>query len=141
MKYVVDASVTVRWELNDSDSDKARRLRVAYAHRIHELFAPETIVWETANSLLKAERQKNIPPGEAEFLYYDFLRTQPILTSAGPFVARAMRIALRAHAGLYDVFYVLLAQREQCELVTADQRLINNLQPAFPFIRPLSSMP
>ena len=77
MKYVVDASVAVRWELNDTDSDKARRLRVAYDSRIHELFAPETIVWETANSLLKAERQKNIPPGEAEFLYYDFLRSQP----------------------------------------------------------------
>ena len=37
--------------------------------------------------------------------------------------------------------YVALAERESCELVTADTRLINNLQPHFPFIMALSSMP
>jgi hypothetical protein len=88
MKYVVDASVAVRWELNDTDSDKARRLRVAYENRIHDLLAPETIIWETANSLLKAERQKQIRAGDAELHYFDFLGTQPALCSAGPFVGR-----------------------------------------------------
>jgi predicted nucleic acid-binding protein len=82
MKYVVDASVAVRWEIVTPDSPKALRLRADYQNRIHELFAPETIVWETANSLLKAERRKNIPAGDAELLYHDFLRSQPILCSA-----------------------------------------------------------
>lgn len=104
MKYVVDASVAVLWELNDADDDKARRLRVDYQNRIHELFSPETIIWETANSLLKAERQKIIKPGHAELYYFDFLRTQPALCSAGPFVGRAIKIALQTRAGLYDVF-------------------------------------
>jgi predicted nucleic acid-binding protein len=141
MKYVVDASVGVRWELQANDSDKARRLRADYANRIHELLAPETIIWETANSLIKAERQKNVPTGDAQRLYYDFLTTQPALCSPRPYVARGLKIALQTRAGLYDVFYALLAQEEQCELVTADLRMINNLQPTFPFIRPLSSMP
>lgn len=96
---------------------------------------------ETANSLIKAERQKNVPTGEAERLYFDFLTTQPVLCSPRPFVARGLKVALQTRAGLYDVFYVLLAQQEQCELVTADQRMINNLKHIFPFIHPLSSMP
>ncbi len=141
MKYVVDASVAVLWELKDTDFERARRLRAAYENRIHELIAPETIIWETANALLKAERQKNIPAGDAELFYHDFLRTQPVLYPTRQFVARGLKIALQTRAGLYDVFYALLAQQEQCELVTADQRMINNPQAMFPFIRPLSSMP
>lgn len=34
-----------------------------------------------------------------------------------------------------------LAEREQCPLVTADDKLIKNLQPSFPFIVALASLP
>jgi hypothetical protein len=37
--------------------------------------------------------------------------------------------------------YVALAEREGCELVTADQKSINNLAPHFPFIVPLAPLP
>lgn len=37
--------------------------------------------------------------------------------------------------------YVALAEREGCELVTDDQKLIANLKPQFPFIVPLTSLP
>ena len=37
-------------------------------------------------------------------------------------------------ASVYDCLYVALAEREQCDLVTADQRLINNLQSKFPLL-------
>ena len=36
--------------------------------------------------------------------------------------------------------YVALAERENCELVTADTRLYN-LQPYFPFVTSLASLP
>ena len=37
--------------------------------------------------------------------------------------------------------YVALAERESCELVTSDAKLINNLQLAFLFITSLSALP
>jgi predicted nucleic acid-binding protein len=37
--------------------------------------------------------------------------------------------------------YVALAERERCELVTADDKLVRNLQPTFPFVRPLAALP
>jgi len=43
--------------------------------------------------------------------------------------------------GFYDCLYVALAEREGCELVTADDKLLKNLRPTFPFILALSSMP
>jgi hypothetical protein len=33
------------------------------------------------------------------------------------------------------------AEREHCELVTADDKLVKNLQTSFPFIKSLSSLP
>jgi len=43
--------------------------------------------------------------------------------------------------GVYDCLYVALAEREGCELITADDKLVKNLQPHFPFIVPLASLP
>jgi predicted nucleic acid-binding protein len=43
--------------------------------------------------------------------------------------------------GVYDCVYVVLADREKCEFITADNTLIKNLGPVFSFIVPLSSMP
>jgi predicted nucleic acid-binding protein len=141
MTYVIDASVSVLWEIAYQLSPRADQLRHEFRNGIHELLAPETIIWETANALIKAERQKIILPGEARPLFLDFLSTQPVLYGTASLIHRAMDIALQTRAGLYDCFYVVLAEREKCELISADQRLVNNLQPQFPFIKPLSSMP
>jgi len=37
--------------------------------------------------------------------------------------------------------YVALAERENCELLTADDKLVRKLQSQFPFIVALSSLP
>jgi predicted nucleic acid-binding protein len=54
-----------------------------------------------------------------------------------------MKYVLDASAALcwVDCLYVALAEREACELVTDDQKLIANLTPHFPFILPLASLP
>jgi predicted nucleic acid-binding protein len=43
--------------------------------------------------------------------------------------------------GIYDCLYVALAERETCELITADDKLVKNLQPLFPFIVALAALP
>lgn len=58
-----------------------------------------------------------------------------------PLLARAVDISSQTHGGLYDCLYVALAEREGCELVTDDQKLIANLKPQFTFIVPLASLP
>ncbi len=58
-----------------------------------------------------------------------------------PLMPRAYAISSAARIGVYDCLYVALAEREGCELVTADMRLVNGLGPQFPFIVPLSWLP
>jgi hypothetical protein len=50
-------------------------------------------------------------------------------------------IASQARIGLHDCLYVALAEREGCQLVTADDRLVRTLQPTFPFIKAFTSVP
>jgi predicted nucleic acid-binding protein len=45
---------------------------------------------------------------------------------------KAFAIASAARIGVHDCLYVALAEREGCELLTADARLIRTLQPTFP---------
>ncbi len=54
---------------------------------------------------------------------------------------RARGIATQARIDVYHRLSVALAKREGCELVTADARLINSLQPTYPFIVALASVP
>ena len=58
-----------------------------------------------------------------------------------PLLKRALDIASPARIGVYDCLYVALAEREGCELLTADDRLVRTLQPTFAFITSLAALP
>ena len=47
----------------------------------------------------------------------------------------------QARIGVYDCLHVALAEREGCELLTADVRLVRAPRPMYPSIVPLSSLP
>jgi len=142
MKYVLDASVAVKWVLPESDSAKAIALRDDYLRAIHELLSPDTFTAEVAHALLKAERRRLIPFGEALVGLAGILRMSPRLHPILPdLLPRAAVIASQARIGVYDCLYVALAEREGCQLVTSDDRLLGVLGKEFPFILELSSVP
>jgi hypothetical protein len=88
-----------------------------------------------------AERQGKIAFGQAGILWADIMSTPPHLEQSGSLVPRAITVSSAMRVGVYDGLYVAPAEREACELLTADAKLIKNLQPHFPFILPLSSLP
>ncbi len=141
MKYVLDASVALKWVLPEPDSDKASLLREDCRNGIHEFIAPDTFSVEVAHALTRAERRGIINKGDAEALLADVLMTAPQLHSYLSLLRRAVVISSDARIGVYDCLYVALAEQEKCELITADDRLIKALQSAFPFIISLAAMP
>lgn len=58
-----------------------------------------------------------------------------------PLLDRAYEIASAERIGIYDCIHVALAESQNCELVTADDKLIKNLQSKFRFVRHLSTFP
>ena len=139
MRYVLDASPC--WVLTRPNSRKALQLRADFQNANHELTAPSVFSGEVASALTKAERQKLIPVGDARPLLARVLRTLPVMYVYEPLLDRAVDISSQTRSGLYDCLYVALAEREGCELVTDDQKLIGNLQARIPFIVPLASLP
>jgi predicted nucleic acid-binding protein len=141
MKYVLDSSVAVKWVLPEPNSDKALRLRADFEAGLHEFLAPDVFPVEVGHALTKAERRKTISVGLASIYATEILGTGPQLHSYLPLLGRAISIASASRIAVYDCLYVVLAEREGCEFITADDRLIRNLGQQFPFIIALSSMP
>ena len=141
MRYVLDASVCLCWVIARPLSLKALQLRDDFQKAIHELIAPSHFPGEIASALTKAERQKLIPVGDARRLIQDILNTPPVLYAVDTLFYRAVEISSQTRAGFYDCLYVALAEQENCELVTADDKLINALQGRFSFILPFASLP
>src|SRR5689334_13694911 len=141
MIYVLDASVAMKWVLPEPDTPEAVRLRNDFRLGLCDLIAPDVFVPEVAHGLTKAERRGIIPIGVAERRMLNVINCLPGLYPALPLSRRAIQIASRVRIAVYDCMYVALAEREGCELITADQKLITTLQPTFPFITPLVTLP
>jgi predicted nucleic acid-binding protein len=142
MTYVSDASIALKWVLTEPDTARALRLRDDFDAGVVDLMAPDVFPAEVGHALAKAERRKIIPVGIGIVHLADVLRTLPRLYPSLPdLLPRAFEIASQYRIGVYDCLYVALAEREGCEFVTADDRLVKNLRGQFPFILPLASLP
>jgi predicted nucleic acid-binding protein len=142
MRRVLDASVALKWVLPEADSDKAIRLRDDFRNALVELLAPDIYPAEIGHALARAERRKLIATPQGSVLFADVLATPPKLYPSYPnLLGRAFSISSQMRIGFYDCLYIALAERESCDLVTADDKLVRNLQPHFSFIVALSSLP
>jgi predicted nucleic acid-binding protein len=141
MKYVLDSSVGFKWVVTEVLSDKAQLVRDDYRNKHHELLAPDIFPIEIAHALTRAERQGRITAPQSGILLADVLSTSPNLLPYLPLLRRAVEISSSLRIGVYDCLYVALAERESCELLTADNRMVASLKPSFPFITELSTLP
>lgn len=141
MKYVLDSSVAFKWLVPELNTDKALRLLDDYQKAIHDLLSPDILPVETTHALTRAERQGRVTPAQGNQLFIDLMDQVPTLHSYLPLLPRAYAISSALRVGVYDCIYVALAEQEGCELVTADDRLVNNVQKQFPFVIHLATLP
>ena len=126
-RFVVDASVAIKWYLTEEHSAAAALLLADE----HERIAPELIIVESAQVLAKRQRlgEISVPDAQASLVA---LRDSTHLQGCISLVSAALDIALTHHRSVYDSLYVALAMRDGCQLVTADRRLYNALSLPLP---------
>ena len=134
-----DACVGLKWVLAESDSGKARAIRDELRAGVRDLIAPDVFAAECAHALTKSERRGLLT--DAGALYADIMMDSPRLFPSVPLMGRAIEIATMARIAAYDCLYVALAEREGCDLITSDRRLLNALSAKMPFIIDLASLP
>src|SRR5206468_2341056 len=100
MKYVLDASVALKWVLDEPDSAKAKRFRDEFRQQAHELLSPDIFPVELAHVLAKTERRGVIPHGQAAKLLAKILSPPPRLHPYLPLLSRALDIASKARIGV-----------------------------------------
>ncbi len=116
---VVDASVAVKWVVEEADSDAAVDLAQ------YELWAPELMRVECANALWAKARRGEL--NDAEVVERtDALATVPMtLVSQEELLGDAVRLALELEHPVYDCLYLALAAQRETYVVTADRRFFD----------------
>lgn len=119
MTLVVDASVAAQWALSEPGTERAIALRSR-----DDLIAPSLIVAEIANALWKAERRGELKSADALAAMNTILIPFEALIPNEDLRQRALEIAIELDHPIYDCFYLALAERERCAMMTADKRLL-----------------
>ena len=60
----------------------------------------------------------------AAAFFSDVLSTPPDFHDFVPLMPKAIALSSAVRIGVYDCLYVALAERQQCKVVTADQRIL-----------------
>lgn len=140
MRYVLDSCVAFKMLVPEVDTPKALQLRDDFLNGILELLSPDILPIEVAHALTRAERQCRITPAQGSLLLKNMFKYMPNLHPYIGLLPRAYDLSSSVRQGVYDCLYVALAEREGCELVTSDDKMVMKLSPQFPFIINLSSL-
>jgi predicted nucleic acid-binding protein len=124
VSVVIDASVAIKWVVDEAGTAEALRLRQ------ERLFAPDLLIPECANILWKKVRRNEMNEQEAILASRLLGRADIQLEPMRSLLEPATRLAIKLDHPAYDCIYLALADALGCELVTADNALYRKLQSA-----------
>jgi predicted nucleic acid-binding protein len=123
-RFVVDASVAVKWFLSEVHADAALPLLTGG----HALLVPDLLFPEVANILWKRIGRGEMTDAQAAAILQT-LGSLPLQVSASwPLALLALEIACGTRRTVYDSLYLALAVRENCPMVTADRKLYDMIR-------------
>jgi predicted nucleic acid-binding protein len=119
-RLVVDASIGIKWIIQEEDSADARLCQY-----VQKLLVPPLFWIETANALTTKVRSAMLT-AEAALLARRDLCLAPVVTveTTQDMIDQAMTLASAMAHPIYDSVYLALAVSEKCSLLTADARFL-----------------
>lgn len=119
---VIDASIAVKWVIEEDGTPEALALR-----QKAKLIAPELLVAECANILWKKVQRRELLKEEALLAARLLQGAEIELTPTRSLLEVATRMAIELDHPACDCFYLALAVERQCRFVTADERFLRKL--------------
>ncbi|WP_420959696.1 type II toxin-antitoxin system VapC family toxin [Brucella sp. IR073] len=120
---VIDASVVVKWVVEEDDSVAALALQ-----RGKRFIAPDLLMAECANILWKKAQRREISTQEA-IGSADILRRAEIeLVPTRNLLEPATRLAIELGHPAYDCMYLAVALQRKLRFVSADKRLLRAIE-------------
>ena len=124
MKLTVDASIVIKWFVTEPLCEEARQVLGDRLDR----HAPDILLAEFVNIIWKKVRRGDISDPQP---YFDELTNLPEIVTlhpGGDLIGRAAQIAMAIDHPVYDCLYLACAEVTASVLITADQRLVNQVQ-------------
>ena len=135
---VVDTSLALKWVVYETDTPLAQTLLDNWIQRNFRILAPDLLMYEITNSLYKRIRRNELTLEGADRAFSLLMKTNmnfEIITNE-MLSLKALDIASRYKLpATYDAHYLALAEREECEFWTADERLYNSVKDQFSWVR------
>ncbi len=122
---VVDASIIVKWFVEEENSEEARLLRDSYIDGLKELIAPSILPYEVLNALKYSGSFGEEELKEVSQILSDYQMT--LYNIDGEYAKKTVEYAMRKGITIYDASYVALADQLNTKLYTADERLIKKI--------------
>ena len=131
----VDPSLAVAWIVTETHTPPARSLLIDWQHRGVRRIAPALFASESASAFRSYVRRGLFDVSAGAKGLAGLLTTVEIQPDDVVLAPRAFEIACALGAGrAYDSLYAALAEREDCELWTGDQRFYNAAHVLFPWV-------
>lgn len=140
-KLVVDSSVAVKWFVPEPYSAEARRVLDDYQKGTLFLLAPDLINAEFGNIIWKKHLFHGLAAADAQAVVEGFRKVLLTVAPTASLLEEAYRLAVAHRRTVYDALYLALSLREQCQFVTADEKLVNAVSSSFPQILWLAKWP
>lgn len=119
MTWVVDASVAVKWFVDEPGASAAHEVLA----RGESFLAPDLILAEASNTAWKKFKRKEMTAEQGEAMVQALPLFFERLVHSDALAARAYALAIRLNHPVYDCMYLALAEREAVELITDDERI------------------
>jgi len=120
-KLVLDASVAVKWVIQEDYRDYALKLREEHVRGSVEISAPSIIVYEVVNALrYNPELSEADVKKAAESLFGLHMKLEQ---PTNRLIGKAAETAYKYSVSIYDAAYLGLSELKDCPMITADQEL------------------
>ncbi len=127
-KYIVDASVAVKWFIPEDYSEIALRILEGFKDLRITLYAPDSMKLEFINAIRKYYI-RGIITGDLMNSILEEMRKIPInyVEIDWELVVEALKIAVKNNITVYDAYYIATSQKHNIQVVTADEKFYNTI--------------
>mgnify|MGYP000533555264 CR=1 FL=1 len=125
-KIAVDASVVVKWFVEEKYSKEALMIRDSFIEGLVDIVVPSLLYFEVLNALKYSGAFGEDELKKVARILEDYQFT--LYELEGAYAEKAVEIAMRKGITIYDASYVALALIEGVDLYTADEKLLTKTQ-------------
>ncbi len=119
--FVLDASVILKWFIEEGGSKKAVLLKDAHARGEITITVPDLLILEASNVLRHNSAFSQSKTIECIKYLYDL--KLDIVTPVLDITIATIQLAYKRNITFYDAIYIALAQELEFQYVTADKKL------------------